>query len=35
VATAQVLIDNAEMSLAKTDRFMAAEYLRLGNRPNR
>jgi len=25
-----VLIDNAEMSLAKTDRFMAAEYLRLG-----
>ena len=29
----KVLIDNAEMSLAKTDRFMAAEYLRLGNRP--
>ena len=29
----RVLIDNAEMSLAKTDRFMAAEYLRLGNRP--
>lgn len=28
-----VLIDNAEMSLAKTDRFMAAEYLRLGSRP--
>jgi phosphoenolpyruvate carboxylase len=28
-----VLIDNAEMSLAKTDRFMAAEYLRLGNQP--
>ena len=28
-----VLIDNAEMSLAKTDRFMAADYLRLGNRP--
>ena len=28
-----VLIDNAEMSLAKTDRFMAAEYLRLGDRP--
>jgi phosphoenolpyruvate carboxylase len=27
------LIDNAEMSLAKTDRFMAAEYLRLGNQP--
>jgi phosphoenolpyruvate carboxylase len=25
------LIDNAEMSLAKTDRFMAAEYLRLGS----
>jgi phosphoenolpyruvate carboxylase len=29
-----VLIDNAEMSLAKTDRFMAAEYLRLGNQPS-
>jgi phosphoenolpyruvate carboxylase len=29
----KVLIDNAEMSLAKTDRFMAADYLRLGNRP--
>ncbi len=29
----KVLIDNAEMSLAKTDRFMAAAYLRLGNRP--
>ena len=29
----RVLIDNAEMSLAKTDRFMAAEYLRLGNQP--
>jgi phosphoenolpyruvate carboxylase len=28
-----VLIDNAEMSLAKTDRSMAAEYLRLGNQP--
>jgi phosphoenolpyruvate carboxylase len=28
-----VLIDNAEMSLAKTDRFMAVEYLRLGNQP--
>ena len=28
-----VLIDNAEMSLAKTDRFMAAEYLRLGSQP--
>ncbi|MHB8487655.1 MAG: phosphoenolpyruvate carboxylase [Candidatus Dormibacteria bacterium] len=28
-----VLIDNAEMSLARTDRFMAAEYLRLGSRP--
>ena len=28
-----VLIDNAEMSLAKTDRFMAAEYLRLGRQP--
>ena len=28
-----VLIDNAEMSLAKTDRFMAAEYLRLGGQP--
>ena len=28
-----VLIDNAEMSLAKTDRFMAAEYLRLGGEP--
>src|ERR1700680_182264 len=28
-----VLIDNAEMSLAKTDRFMAAEYLKLGNQP--
>ncbi len=27
-----VLIDNAEMSLAKTDRFMAAEYLLLGGR---
>ena len=27
------LIDNAEMSLAKTDRFMAAEYLRLGSQP--
>jgi len=26
-----VLIDNAEMSLAKTDRFMAEQYLRLGN----
>jgi phosphoenolpyruvate carboxylase len=25
-----VLIDNAEMSLAKTDRFMAEQYLRLG-----
>jgi len=29
----RVLIDNAEMSLAKTDRFMAAEYLRLGRQP--
>jgi phosphoenolpyruvate carboxylase len=29
----KVLIDNAEMSLAKTDRFMAADYLRLGERP--
>ena len=29
-----VLIDNAEMSLAKTDRFMATEYLRLGSRPS-
>ncbi len=29
-----VLIDNAEMSFAKTDRFMAAEYLRLGGRSN-
>jgi phosphoenolpyruvate carboxylase len=29
----KVLIDNAEMSLAKTDRFMASEYLKLGNRP--
>ncbi|MFZ0179982.1 MAG: phosphoenolpyruvate carboxylase [Candidatus Dormiibacterota bacterium] len=29
----RVLIDNAEMSLAKTDRFMAAEYLRLGGEP--
>jgi phosphoenolpyruvate carboxylase len=28
-----VLIDNAEMSLAKTDRFMAAEYLKLGKQP--
>jgi phosphoenolpyruvate carboxylase len=28
-----VLIDNAEMSLAKTDRLMAAEYLKLGNQP--
>jgi phosphoenolpyruvate carboxylase len=28
-----VLIDNAEMSLAKTDRFMAAEYLQLGGQP--
>jgi phosphoenolpyruvate carboxylase len=28
-----VLIDNAEMSLAKTDRFMAAEYLKLGDQP--
>jgi phosphoenolpyruvate carboxylase len=28
-----VLIDNAEMSLAKTDRFMAANYLRLGSEP--
>ncbi len=28
-----VLIDNAEMSLAKTDRFMADGYLRLGGRP--
>ena len=28
-----VLIDNTEMSLAKTDRFMGAEYLRLGNQP--
>jgi len=28
------LIDNAEMSLAKTDRFMAAEYLRLGSQPS-
>jgi phosphoenolpyruvate carboxylase len=27
-----VLVDNAEMSLAKTDRFMGAEYLRLGGR---
>jgi phosphoenolpyruvate carboxylase len=26
-----VLIDNAEMSLAKTDRFMASNYLRLGS----
>jgi phosphoenolpyruvate carboxylase len=29
----RVLIDNAEMSLAKTDRFMAVEYLRLGKQP--
>jgi phosphoenolpyruvate carboxylase len=29
----RVLIDNAEMSLAKTDRFMAVEYLHLGNQP--
>jgi phosphoenolpyruvate carboxylase len=29
----RVLIDNAEMSLAKTNRFMAVEYLRLGKRP--
>ena len=29
----RVLIDNAEMSLAKTDRFMADEYLRLGKQP--
>src|SRR5579863_1478911 len=29
----RVLIDNAEMSLAKTDRFMAAEFLRLGRQP--
>ena len=28
------LIDNAEMSLAKTDRFMAADYLRLGSQPH-
>jgi phosphoenolpyruvate carboxylase len=28
-----VLIDNAEMSLAKTDRFMAEQYLRLGDQP--
>jgi phosphoenolpyruvate carboxylase len=28
-----VLIDNAEMSLAKTDRFMAVEYLKLGRQP--
>jgi phosphoenolpyruvate carboxylase len=27
----RVLIDNAEMSLSKTDRFMAAQYLRLGD----
>ena len=29
----RVLIDNAEMSLAKTDRFMAVEHLRLGKQP--
>ncbi len=29
-----VLIDNAEMSLAKTDRFMAAAFLKLGNQPH-
>jgi phosphoenolpyruvate carboxylase len=29
-----VLIDNAEMSLAKTDRFMAEQYLRLGGQPH-
>lgn len=28
-----VLIDNAEMSLAKTDRLIAAEYLALGQQP--
>jgi len=29
-----VLLDNAEMSLAKTDRRIAAEYLALGHRPD-
>jgi phosphoenolpyruvate carboxylase len=29
-----VLIDNAEMSLAKTDRLIAARYLALGGRPD-
>ncbi|HEX6351209.1 MAG TPA: phosphoenolpyruvate carboxylase [Candidatus Dormibacteraeota bacterium] len=29
-----VLLDNAEMSLAKTDRRLAAEYLALGDRPD-
>jgi phosphoenolpyruvate carboxylase len=29
-----VLIDNAEMSLSKTDRFMAEQYLRLGAQPH-
>ena len=29
-----MLIDNAEMSLAKTDRFMAVEYLKLGRQPD-
>ena len=29
-----VLIDNAEMSLSKTDRFMAEQYLRLGGQPH-
>ena len=28
-----VLLDNAEMSLAKTDRLIAARYLALGRRP--
>jgi phosphoenolpyruvate carboxylase len=28
------LLDNAEMSLAKTDREIAARYLRLGDRPD-
>src|SRR5258708_33810307 len=29
-----VLLDNAEMSLAKTDRRIAARYLALGDRPD-
>ncbi len=29
-----VLLDNAEMSLAKTDRFIGARYLALGGRPD-